>query len=117
MNIDSPGRSGKSASGARRFQSLRRCLSGTSCARPTGLALEDLRLICSCGTIKTYPKHSILINEGTESDGFYIILEGKVKVYVSDSEGREVILNIQGPGQYFGELSLIDEAPRSASVA
>lgn len=80
------------------------------------LAPEDLRLIGSYGAAKAYPKNSILINEGDESDALYIILEGRVKVYVSDSEGREVILNIQGPGEYFGELTLIDEAPRSASV-
>jgi CRP/FNR family cyclic AMP-dependent transcriptional regulator len=80
------------------------------------LAPEEVRLICDCGTTKTYPKNSILINEGDQTDTLYIILSGKVKIYVSDKEGREVILNILGPGGFFGELALIDEAPRSASV-
>jgi CRP/FNR family cyclic AMP-dependent transcriptional regulator len=43
-------------------------------------------------------------------------LSGRVKVYLSDEDGKEVIINTQGPGEYFGELALIDEAPRSASV-
>ena len=81
------------------------------------LAPEDLRLICECGATKTYPRHSIIINEGDLSDTLYIILTGKAKVYVSEADGREVTLSILGPGEFFGELSLIDEAPRSASVA
>ena len=81
------------------------------------LAPEDLRSICECGTIKTYPKHSIVINEGDLSDTLYIILSGKVKVYVSEADGREVTLSILGPGKFFGELALIDESPRSASVS
>ncbi len=81
------------------------------------LAPEDLRSICECGTTKTYPKHSIVINEGDLSDTLYIILSGKVKVYVSEADGREVTLGILGPGKFFGELSLIDESPRSASVS
>jgi CRP/FNR family cyclic AMP-dependent transcriptional regulator len=81
------------------------------------LAPEDLRLICECGATKTYPKHSIIINEGDLSDTLYIILTGKAKVYVSEADGREVTLSILGPGEFFGELSMIDEAPRSASVA
>src|SRR5512144_1503310 len=83
----------------------------------TELAPEDLRSICECGTTKTYPKHSIVINEGDLSDTLYIILSGKVKVYVSEADGREVTLSILGPGKFFGELALIDEAPRSASVS
>ena len=80
------------------------------------LSPEDLNLICECGAAKTYPKHSIVINEGDLSDTLYIIRHGKVKVYVSEADGREVTLSILGPGEFFGELSLIDEAPRSASV-
>ncbi len=81
------------------------------------LAPEDLRSICQCGATKTYPKHSIVMNEGDLSDTLYIILSGKVKVYVSEADGREVTLSILGPGKFFGELALIDESPRSASVS
>jgi CRP/FNR family cyclic AMP-dependent transcriptional regulator len=65
---------------------------------------------------RKYPKNVVLITEGDRSDSFYVILSGKVKVFLSDEHGKEVQLNTQGPGEYFGELALIDQAPRSASV-
>jgi CRP/FNR family cyclic AMP-dependent transcriptional regulator len=46
----------------------------------------------------------------------YILLAGRAKVQRSDSEGKEVILAVLGSGEYFGEMSLIDDSPRSASV-
>ena len=80
------------------------------------LSDEDIQVIAGGGVVKTFPKHTVLISEGDQSDFLYVILEGKVKVFVSDESGKEAILNIQGPGEYFGELALIDEVPRSASV-
>lgn len=80
------------------------------------LSPDHLSLIATCGVARKYPKNSILVSEGELSDSLYIITEGKVKVYVSDEQGREVLLNILGPNTYFGELSLIDDEPRSASV-
>ena len=80
------------------------------------LTSESLNRIAEHGTVRSYPRHAVLIHEGDRTDAFYIILGGKVKVYASDEDGKEIILNIQGPGEYFGELALIDSAPRSASV-
>jgi cAMP-binding proteins - catabolite gene activator and regulatory subunit of cAMP-dependent protein kinases len=77
---------------------------------------ENLAFIARHGVARSYPKNAILINEGDPSNALYVILKGKVKVYVSDKKGKEVLLNIQGPGECFGELALIDAAPRSASV-
>ena len=82
----------------------------------TGLRKKDLDTIASHTLAKTYPAHTILMREGAKSDSLFIILYGKVKVYISDDEGGEAILNIQGAGEYFGEMALLDEAPRSASV-
>ena len=50
------------------------------------------------------------------SDSIYIIAVGRVKVFLHGEDGKEVVLNVHGPGEYFGELAL-DEGPRSASVA
>jgi CRP/FNR family cyclic AMP-dependent transcriptional regulator len=56
-----------------------------------------------------------VINEGDLGDSLYVILSGRVKVYLGDASGKELILDIKGPGQYFGEMAL-DEGARSASV-
>jgi len=66
--------------------------------------------------VRSYPANAILINEGDNTDSLYVILEGEVKAYACDENGKEVILNILHAGDYFGELSLIDDEPRSASI-
>jgi len=76
-----------------------------------------MRLEVADGAIvRTFPKNTIVVTEGDRSDSLYVILSGRVKVFVSDEQGKDLVLNIQGPGEYFGELAL-DEGPRSASVA
>jgi CRP/FNR family cyclic AMP-dependent transcriptional regulator len=65
---------------------------------------------------RSYPKNAIVINEGDEANSLYIILDGEVKVFLSNEDGREIIINTQGAGDHFGELALLDNAPRSASV-
>jgi len=80
------------------------------------LTEEEVTFISHHGEIKNYCKHSVLISEGDISDYMFILLEGKVKVYSLQRSGKEIVFNIQGPGEYFGELALIDESPRSASV-
>ncbi len=81
-----------------------------------GLPEEDLKAISSHAVTKSYAKNTVIINEGDASDSLYVIIAGRVKVFLSDEDGKEVILNTQEAGDYFGELALIDEAPRSASV-
>lgn len=80
------------------------------------LTSSDTDVLNQHGTIRSYPANSILINEGDNTDSLYVVMEGEVKVYASDESGKEVILNMLGPGEYFGELALMDEEPRSASV-
>ena len=58
----------------------------------------------------------VLFHEGDEGDKLYIVTEGKVKLGRTSADGRENLLAIQGPGQMFGELSLFDPGPRSATV-
>jgi CRP/FNR family cyclic AMP-dependent transcriptional regulator len=82
----------------------------------SGLSDEVLAEIEQHGTIKNYNKNTIIINQNDATDSLYVILSGKVKVFVSGEDGREVVLNYQGPGEYFGEMSLIDRQPRAASV-
>jgi CRP/FNR family transcriptional regulator, cyclic AMP receptor protein len=76
----------------------------------------ELELLSTRTVTRQYPRHAIIINEGDLSDSLYIIRSGSVKVFLSNEEGKEVILNVQRPGEYFGELAFIDSGPRSASV-
>lgn len=77
---------------------------------------ESLLLeVAELGRIAVYPKETLLIREGDRGDVLYIILAGRVKVFSSSRDGKEVILDIHGPGETVGEMAL-DEGPRSASV-
>lgn len=76
---------------------------------------DYVRALADLGTVRSYPKNTILIQEGDKSDQVYVVLSGKLKVYLADSEGKEIIVDLLGPGQYFGEMALEGE-PRSASV-
>ena len=67
------------------------------------------------GTQRIFPAHAILITEGDVSESLYIILSGRLKVFASSDDGRDVVLSEIGPGEYFGELSL-DGGARSVSV-
>jgi CRP/FNR family transcriptional regulator, cyclic AMP receptor protein len=80
-------------------------------------AIEDpvVRELATRGQIRSFPKNTVFINEGERGDSLFVIVSGRVKVYVSDNQGREMILDIHGPGQYVGEMAL-DGRPRSASV-
>jgi len=80
-----------------------------------GVADADLRALADCAATRGYSKQAIIVNEGDEGDALYLILSGRVKIYLADEHGKELILAIKGPGQYFGEMVLDGEA-RSASV-
>ena len=84
-------------------------------AQRTTLSDADLMAVGSHGTTRAYPKHTIIVSEGDRTDSLYVILEGRVKAFVSDEHGNEMVLSTQGPGEYFGEM-VLDEGPRSASI-
>ena len=90
-------------------------MAGSDTAARKLLSSDELKALAAQGVLKAYPKNAIIVSEGDETDSFYVIIEGRVKVYVSDEEGREVVLGTQGPGDYFGEM-VLDGGPRSASV-
>jgi len=74
-----------------------------------------LEAIAPHGSTRAFAAQAILINEGDTTDSLYILLKGRVKVYASSDDGRELVLAEYGPGEYFGELS-IDGEKRSASI-
>ena len=80
-----------------------------------GITDSFTRELASLGRVRTYPKNTVFITEGDSSDSVFVVLSGRVKVFISDTEGHEMILDTQGPGEYVGEMAM-DGNPRSASV-
>jgi CRP/FNR family cyclic AMP-dependent transcriptional regulator len=81
----------------------------------TQLEEDELQTLFAQGVVKNFAKNTVIVSEGDETDSLYIVIAGSVKVFVSDEEGKEVVLCTQGPGEYFGEM-VLDGGPRSASV-
>ena len=77
---------------------------------------RELEAVRALATEKNYPKNAVVLTEGEMGDSLYMIQSGKVKVFIGDENGREIILKILSPGAFFGEMSMIDKQPRSASV-
>jgi len=65
---------------------------------------------------REYPRNSVILFEDDPGDALYIVSSGQVKVVLIGEDGREVILSVLGDGDFFGEMSLIDDEPRSAHV-
>lgn len=78
---------------------------------------EPLRTLAARGQQRRYRKGSILIHEGDVGDTLFIVLDGRVKVYCTDSHGREITFGVFGAGEYFGEMALTSAAPRTATVS
>jgi len=78
---------------------------------------RDLDAIKQAAVKKIYPKNTIILSEGDLTDSLYIVASGKVKVTIIDEHGKEIILSILGPGDYFGEMTALEEgSARSACV-
>jgi CRP/FNR family cyclic AMP-dependent transcriptional regulator len=80
-----------------------------------GLSEDDLRALEAVVVSRNYPKNAVIVSEGDRSDTMFLILSGRVKIYVSDENDKDLVLNTQGPGEYLGEM-ILDDGPRSASV-
>lgn len=74
-----------------------------------------LREMVPSGVVRSVGKNVVVISEGDDTDPLYVVLSGRVKVFLSDEDGREVVLNTVVAGDYFGEI-VLDGGRRSASV-
>ena len=77
---------------------------------------EPLRMLTAVVTRRSAARSTTIMASGDATDSLYIVLSGRLKVMMSDADGKEVILSILGPGEFFGEMGLIDDEPRSATV-
>jgi CRP/FNR family transcriptional regulator, cyclic AMP receptor protein len=80
------------------------------------LPQEQVALLANYCVTRQYPKGMLVLAEGAEADSLYFLMSGSVKVNMSDTEGEEVILAILKQGDFFGEMAIIDEHPRSANI-
>jgi len=77
---------------------------------------DDLDRLAAMARERPYPRNSVIVFEDDPGDALFIVGVGQVKVVLVGEDGREVILAVLGPGDFFGELALIDDEPRSAHV-
>lgn len=82
----------------------------------SGMTPDSLARIASITGEKTYSKKSIIFHEGDEGDTLYILKHGRVKISKITEDGREKTLCIMQPGDFFGEMAIFDNLPRSATA-
>jgi CRP/FNR family transcriptional regulator, cyclic AMP receptor protein len=80
------------------------------------LSDADVASLAHLLTRRKYPKDAVVFFENEEGDSFFMIVEGRIKVTILGDDGREVILSMLTPGDFFGEMALLDNEPRSATA-
>lgn len=83
----------------------------------SSLSREQREALAGQTKQENYASREQILRRGTPGDTLYIIVSGQVKVHAATIAGSEVTLAVMGPGEYFGELSLLDDKPRSADVS
>ncbi len=82
----------------------------------SGLNDEQLEKIANLIRMRNYKKNTVIVTQGEESSSFYIVVSGRLRVFRDNEDGNEVILNDLQANSWFGELAILADSPRSASV-
>jgi CRP/FNR family transcriptional regulator, cyclic AMP receptor protein len=80
------------------------------------LSDADIERVAELARERSYPKSSVILFEDDPGDALFVVVTGLVKVVLIGEDGREVILSVLKEGNFFGEMALIDDEPRSAHV-
>ena len=80
------------------------------------LTIEEIQNLVESSQKLRCPRGSIVLHKDDVGDETYLIMTGKVKVILTHKGGKELILNILKPGDFFGEMAVFDNMPRSATV-
>ena len=85
---------------------------------PLFAVLDEVQLnaLATVVSRRSFPKNRVVLQAGDPTDSLFIVITGRTRVQMADDEGKEVILAVLGPGDFFGEMGLIDDEPRAASV-
>lgn len=81
-----------------------------------GLGARDIDGVAALTVIQKLPKNTLVVSQGDNTDTFYVIIDGKVDVFLQNDKGKEIIINTLGPCESFGELAPLGRIPRQASV-
>lgn len=81
-----------------------------------GLDAGDIENVASQTVIRQFPKNTVIVSQGDDTDSFYVILQGKVDVFLHNDKGKEIIINTMGECESFGELAPLGGIPRQASI-
>ncbi len=77
---------------------------------------DTIRSIEAMAATRAYPKNSIIVHQGDESDAFYVVLSGSLQALIVHEDGRQIVLGTLFPGDYFGEMSCLNGDARSATI-
>jgi CRP/FNR family cyclic AMP-dependent transcriptional regulator len=81
-----------------------------------GMSEEDVDSVAVRTVIRNFPKNMTVLSQGDDTDSFYLIIEGKVDVFLQNDKGKEIIINSLVSGDSFGELAPLGRIPRQASI-
>ncbi len=81
-----------------------------------GLESDDLAQIIEQLQVQAFDKGELVVRQGDRTDSLYVIIDGRVDVFLCNDKGKEIILNSLGPGDSFGELAPLGGIPRQASI-
>lgn len=81
-----------------------------------GVSDGDRATLAAASTIRRYRRGERIVTQGQPGDLLFLIVRGRVSVLILSPDGREVVLTTLGEGDHFGEMALLDDSPRSASV-
>lgn len=82
----------------------------------SGLSEAEHGLLLQAAVRRTYPRHTLMLQTGDPGERFYLLRKGRAKVFLGNDAGREVILAILNPGDFIGDMALLDNEPCSANV-
>lgn len=82
----------------------------------SGMGSEDIQVVASQTVIRQFPKNTVIVSQGDDTDSLFVIIQGKVDVFLHNDKGKEIIINTLGQTESFGELAPLGGIPRQASI-